>query len=97
MGRSWHTSSGRPRWIVRSAPKPAATSLDATPTHSYADRGSSAGSHRLIRRSVSLIVKDRVFKLQLRAGKTEAEARELADAYSGHSLRAGYATTARKR
>ena len=43
---------------------------------------------------MSLIAKDRVFKLQLRAGKAEAEARELADAYSGHSLRAGYATTA---
>jgi hypothetical protein len=49
---------------------------------------------RLTKRSVSLIVKDRVFKLRLRSGKTEAVAREFADAYSGHSHGAGYATTA---
>jgi hypothetical protein len=43
---------------------------------------------------VSLIVEDRVFKLRLRSGKTEAVPREFADAYSGHSHGAGYATTA---
>jgi len=71
-----------------------ASLLAGTPVFRAINKGGQIARHRLARRSVSLIVKDRVFKLQLRAGKTEAEARELADAYSGHSLRAGYATTA---
>ena len=58
------------------------------------NKGGQISGRRLTKRSVSLIVKDRVYRLQRLAGKADAEAREIADAYSGHSLRAGYATTA---
>ena len=49
---------------------------------------------RLWARSVASIVKARVHTLALARGKTEAEADELANQFSGHSMRAGYATTA---
>jgi integrase len=55
------------------------------------------GVERLTDRSVARIVKSRVRKLARSRGKTEAEADELVALFSGHSLRAGYATSAAAR
>ena len=52
------------------------------------------GAARLIDRSVSRILKSRVRALLLLRGKTKAEADELVERFSGHSMRAGYATSA---
>ena len=52
------------------------------------------GAARLTDRSVSRILKSRVRALLLLRGKTKAEADELVERFSGHSMRAGYATTA---
>ena len=52
------------------------------------------GSDRLTDRSVSLIVKARVARFYRGKGKSPAEAEALAAGFSGHSMRAGYATTA---
>ena len=52
------------------------------------------GSERLTDRSVSLIVKARVARFYRDKGKSPAEAEALAAGFSGHSMRAGYATTA---
>jgi integrase len=49
---------------------------------------------RLTDRSVSRIIKARVRELAILRGKSEAEADELVERFSGHSLRAGYATSA---
>ena len=43
---------------------------------------------------MSRILKSRVRALLLLRGKTEAEADELVERFSGHSMRAGYATSA---
>jgi hypothetical protein len=43
---------------------------------------------------VSRIIKGRIRARALATGRTEAEAAELARKFSGHSLRAGYATAA---
>ena len=55
------------------------------------------GDGRLTDRSVARIVKSRVRKLAKLSGKTEAEANELVAQVPGHSLRAGYATSAAER
>jgi integrase len=47
--------------------------------------------------SVARIVKSRVHKLARSRGKSKAEADELVALFSGHSLRAGYATSAAAR
>ena len=47
--------------------------------------------------SVALIVKSRVKDLVKQRGRSEAEADELVELISGHSLRAGYATSAAAR
>jgi integrase len=52
---------------------------------------------RLTDRSVARIVKSRVKKLVKQRGRSEAEADELVELISGHSLRAGYATSAAAR
>jgi integrase len=54
-------------------------------------------AERLTDRSVARIVKSRVKELVKQRGRTEAEAEELVDLISGHSLRAGYATSAAAR
>jgi integrase len=54
-------------------------------------------SARLTDRSVSRIVKARICRHLLADGRTPSEAAELAAFFSGHSLRAGYATSAAAR
>jgi hypothetical protein len=49
---------------------------------------------RLMRHSVSTIVQTRMRRLEHRRGKTRKDATAAAALFSGHSLRAGYATTA---
>jgi integrase len=49
---------------------------------------------RLTDRSVSLIIKARIAAYYRSKGKSPAEAEALAAGFSGHSMRAGYATTA---
>jgi integrase len=51
-------------------------------------------NERLTDRSVARIVKSRVKELVKQRGRSEAEAKELVELISGHSLRAGYATSA---
>ena len=58
------------------------------------DKGQNIRPGRLWARSVASIVKARVHTLAVARGKTEAEADELVSQFSGHSMRAGYATTA---
>jgi integrase len=55
------------------------------------------GEDRLTDRSVARIVKGRVYKLARLRGRSETEADELVALVSGHSLRAGYATSAAAR
>src|SRR5262249_1635242 len=55
------------------------------------------GDGRLTDRSVARIVKGRVHTLARLRGRTETEADELVTLVSGHSLRAGYATSAAAR
>src|SRR5262245_29888663 len=55
--------------------------------------GSTAGA-RLTDRSVSRIIKARVRKHLAGAGRGQADAEKLAALFSGHSMRAGYATSA---
>jgi integrase len=52
---------------------------------------------RLTDRSVARIVKSRVKALVKQRGRSEAETDELVELISGHSLRAGYATSAAAR
>ena len=59
--------------------------------------GGDTGIERLTDRSVSRIVKARVRKLARLRGKSETEADELVALFSGHSMRAGYATSAAAR
>src|SRR5262249_22527732 len=54
-------------------------------------------AERLTDRSVARIVKSRVKALVKQRGRSEAEAEELVELISGHSLRAGYATSAAAR
>ena len=51
------------------------------------------GDSRLTDRSVARILKSRVRALLLLRGKTKAEADELVERFSGHSMRAGYVTS----
>jgi hypothetical protein len=58
------------------------------------DKGQRIGSSRLTDRRVALIVKARIRELAQAKGKTREEAEDLVRQFSGHSMRAGYATTA---
>jgi hypothetical protein len=49
---------------------------------------------RLMRHSVSTIVQTRMRRLEHRRGKIRKDAKAAAALFSGHSLRAGYATSA---
>jgi integrase len=54
-------------------------------------------AERLTDRSVARIIKSRVEKLLKQRGRSKAEAKELVELISGHSLRARYATSAAAR
>jgi integrase len=58
------------------------------------DKGQRLRPGRLAGRSVARIVKARIRELAQARGKTREEAEELVQQFSGHSMRAGYATTA---
>jgi integrase len=58
------------------------------------DKGQRIGAERLTDRSVSRIIKARVRAYVIANGKSKAEAEDLVAMISGHSLRAGYATSA---
>jgi integrase len=58
------------------------------------DRRNIISADRLTDRSVSRIIKSRVRELARMRGRNEAEAEELVALFSGHSMRAGYATSA---
>lgn len=76
------------RWIELSAPKPGAPLFRAVTRHG------AIAAERLVDRSVARIVKSRVVEASRRQGMSSTEAEALADRFSGHSLRAGYATAA---
>lgn len=59
--------------------------------------GGDTGNERLTDRSVSGIVKARVRQLARARGRSESEADEFVAQFSGHSMRAGYATSAAAR
>jgi integrase len=67
------------------------------PVFRSVDQRQIIGDERLAGRSVSRIVKARVRKLARLRGKSETEADELVALFSGHSMRAGYATSAAAR
>lgn len=58
------------------------------------DQWSVIGATRLTDASVSRIIKTRVRRYARKSGNTKAAAKELAQAFSGHSLRGGFITTA---
>jgi hypothetical protein len=64
------------------------------PVFRAVDQRQVIAADRLTDRSVSRIVKARVRELAMLRGKSPAEADELIARFSGHSLRAGYATSA---
>jgi hypothetical protein len=61
------------------------------------DQWQHISTDRLTDRSMARIVKSRVKALFKQRGRSEAEAKELVELISGHSLRAGYATSAASR
>jgi integrase len=65
-----------------------------TPLFRPIDQRGIIGKSRLTDRSVARIIKGRVHEIALRRGLSSAEADALAARFSGHSLRAGYATAA---
>ena len=76
------------RWVAVAGLQP------GQPVFRPIDKGGTIAPDRLTDRSISRIVKARIRKLAIGQGKTEAEAETIAEAFSGHSMRAGYATTA---
>jgi integrase len=72
--------------------------LDAgAPVFRPVDRYQKISTERLTDRSVAAIVKARVKALVKQRGLSEKDANELVEPISGHSLRAGYATSAAAR
>jgi site-specific recombinase XerC len=76
------------RWAAAASLQP------GQPVFRYVNKGGAIAAERLSERSVARIVQARIFKLAIARGKGEVEAREIARKFSGHSMRAGYATTA---
>lgn len=76
------------RWAVIASLKP------GEPLFREVIKGGEIGTQRLTDRSVARIIKRRVRQRALEFGRPESEANELAEAVSGHSLRAGYCTAA---
>lgn len=58
------------------------------------NRHSQVSPHRLTAQSVALVVKRAIVRAGLAAGLSQRDAEERARTYSGHSLRAGFATSA---
>jgi integrase len=75
------------RWAAIAKLRPGA------PVFRSINKGGAIAVERLTDRSVSRIVKVRLRQLAIARGASEAEADKLV-AFSGHSMRAGYATTA---
>lgn len=75
------------RWAVRGNLQP------GEPMFRAVDKAGRVASKRLTAGSVSQIVKSRLQALLRLRGKGKVEAEELARAFSGHSMRAGLATT----
>jgi hypothetical protein len=75
-------------WIERAAIQP------GQPVFRSITKGQRISPERLGDGSVSLIIKRRVYAYALEKGKSKAEAEQLASLFSGHSMRAGFATTA---
>jgi integrase len=76
----------------------AAAKLEAgEPVFRAINQGQHILGERLTDRSVARVVKARVKALVKQRGRSEAEADELVELISGHSLRAGYATSAAAR
>lgn len=71
-----------------------ATLKPGEPVFRPVDRAQRIGTERLTDRSVARIIKARVRARALADGRSEAEADALVESFSGHSLRAGYATAA---
>jgi hypothetical protein len=73
-------------WIDRAGIQPGAPLLRSV------SKGGEISADRLSDRSVARIIKKEVRAWAIAAGRSEAEATELAELCSGHSLRAGYCT-----
>ena len=76
------------RWVKAAGLKP------GDPMFCPIDKGQRLTAGRLTARSVARIVKARVRALAQARGKTREEADEIVRDFSGHSMRAGYATEA---
>jgi integrase len=76
------------RWVSTASLNP------GRPLFREVTKGGKIGTHRLTDRSVARIIKRRVRQRAIELGRSEIEADEMADAFSGHSLRAGYCTAA---
>ena len=76
------------RWAVIASLKP------GDPVFREVIKGGEIGAQRLTDRSVARIIKRRVRQRALALGHPESEADELAEAFSGLSLRSGYCTAA---
>ena len=75
-------------WISSAAIKP------GEPIFRPVDQHQHIGEMRLTDRSVSNIIKVRVLRYARKNGNTKAAAKAMAAGFSGHSLRAGFVTTA---
>lgn len=75
-------------WISLAAIQP------GEPIFRPVDQHQHISSSRLTDRSVSVIIKVRVLRYARKKGNTKAAAKALAAGFSGHSLRAGFVTTA---
>jgi integrase len=73
-------------WICRAGIQPGAPLLRSV------NKGGEISADRLSDRSVARIIKKEVRACAIAAGRSDAEATDLAELCSGHSLRAGYCT-----
>jgi integrase len=73
-------------WVGRASIQPGMPLLRSV------NKGGEVSADRLSDRSVSRIIKKEVRRRAIAAGRSEADAQELAELCSGHSLRAGYCT-----
>jgi len=67
-------------------------SLLGAPLFRSVNKGGEIGADRLSDRSVARIIKKEVRACAIAAGRSEADADQIAEPCSGHSLRAGYCT-----
>jgi integrase len=78
-------------WVERAQIEP------GQPLFRPVSNGHTIGDRRLLAASVSRIVKRAYEDIAMANGRTQKEARDLAKKYSGHSLRAGFVTSAAQR